>query len=180
MNTTGEVFGYAAGESVLGTILVVTSEQGVVGSFTGEPLETLLLRAKRRFHGTHLKAGANNAKKALAEAFKIHADPSRLFTFPLDIRTTPFRKAVLQAIMDVPPGEFSTYKDIARLAGSPRAMRAVGSTCTENDFMGIVPCHRILHTNENFTTNKDKGALHRHARIQREMAFVTPAKKKKK
>ncbi len=171
-NTTSETFGYAAAESVMGNILAVTSPQGLVGVFSGHPFDVLLLQAQRRFAGHHFKEGLHKAKTALSEALKLLENPTRPYKFPLDMRTTPFRKKVWQAILTVPVGEFSTYKEIAALAGSPRAMRAVGSACTECDFDWVVPCHRILHANENFSTNKDASALRRHALIQRETAYI--------
>ena len=172
MKPTAETFGYAAAESVMGNILVVTSPKGLVGSFTDQPFDILLLQAQRRFTGHPFKPAAHKAKTALTKALAYLENPTKPYTFPLDMRTTPFRKKVWEVILTVPPGEFATYKDIARLAGSPRAMRAVGSACTECDFDGIVPCHRILHTNENFTTPANPSALRRHALIQRERAYL--------
>jgi methylated-DNA-[protein]-cysteine S-methyltransferase len=33
---------------------------------------------------------------------------------------------------------------VARLAGSPRASRAVGTACATNPLPVIVPCHRVI------------------------------------
>jgi len=167
-----ETLGYAAAESMIGNLLVVTSSKGMVGSFSNQPFDVLLLQARRRFTGHHFKENFHKAKAALTAVLATLEDPTHPFTFPLDMRTTPFRKKVWQTILTIPVGEFSTYSDIAKQAGSPRAMRAVGSACTHCDFDGIVPCHRVLHANENFTTNKDSSALRRHAFIQRERAYT--------
>lgn len=54
-----------------------------------------------------------------------------------------FRAKVLQAVKRIPPGRVATYGDIARLARSPRAWRAVGTimrTCGDPR----VPCHRVI------------------------------------
>jgi O-6-methylguanine DNA methyltransferase len=54
-----------------------------------------------------------------------------------------FRARVLRAVRRIPPGRVATYGDIARLAGSPRAWRAVGTimrTCGDQ----AVPCHRVI------------------------------------
>jgi len=56
---------------------------------------------------------------------------------------SPFAVAVLAAVRRIPPGRVATYGDIARLAGRPRAARAVGNImagCTRPD----VPCHRVI------------------------------------
>lgn len=59
------------------------------------------------------------------------------------MRTAPFTARVLDAVRRIPPGRVATYGDIARLAGRPRAWRAVGNimaTCR----VANVPCHRVV------------------------------------
>ena len=54
-----------------------------------------------------------------------------------------FRRRVLAAVRRIPPGRVATYGDIAALAGSPRAWRAVGTVMREcRD--PAVPCHRVI------------------------------------
>ena len=55
----------------------------------------------------------------------------------------PFSRRVLLLVRRIPPGRVATYGDIARLAGRPRAARAVGNVmrgCDRPD----VPCHRVI------------------------------------
>jgi len=50
---------------------------------------------------------------------------------------------VLAAVRRIPAGMVATYGDIAALAGSPRAARAVGSIMREcRD--PFTPCHRVI------------------------------------
>ncbi|HSL21885.1 MAG TPA: MGMT family protein [Vicinamibacterales bacterium] len=54
-----------------------------------------------------------------------------------------FRSAVLAVVRRIPAGRVATYGDVARLAGRPRAWRAVGTimrTCGDP----AVPCHRVI------------------------------------
>lgn len=54
-----------------------------------------------------------------------------------------FRRRVLAAVRRIPSGRVATYGDIAALAGSPRAWRAVGTVMREcRD--PAVPCHRVI------------------------------------
>jgi len=56
---------------------------------------------------------------------------------------TAFARRVLAAVRRIPPGRVATYGDIAALAGSPRAHRAVGSILREcRD--PATPCHRVI------------------------------------
>ena len=56
---------------------------------------------------------------------------------------TAFRQRVLTSVRRVPAGRVATYGDIAALAGTPRAARAVGNIlrrCADP----ATPCHRIV------------------------------------
>ncbi len=68
-----------------------------------------------------------------------------LFDVTLDLEGfPPFFRKVWQAAMKIPPGEVRTYGQLARMAGSPRAARAVGGAMAANPFPLIVPCHRVV------------------------------------
>ena len=54
-----------------------------------------------------------------------------------------FRRRVIAAVRRIPPGRVATYGDIAALAGSPRAWRAVGTIMRESGDPGT-PCHRVI------------------------------------
>jgi O-6-methylguanine DNA methyltransferase len=54
-----------------------------------------------------------------------------------------FADRVLLIVRRIPPGRVATYGDVARLAGRPRAARAVGNimrACRRPD----IPCHRVI------------------------------------
>ncbi|MDY5151920.1 MGMT family protein [Actinotignum urinale] len=46
----------------------------------------------------------------------------------------------------VPYGKTATYKDIAGLAGNPKAVRATGTGCASNLLPIFLPCHRIIRS----------------------------------
>jgi O-6-methylguanine DNA methyltransferase len=54
-----------------------------------------------------------------------------------------FRARVLRAVRRIPPGRVATYGDIAELAGSPRAWRAVGTIMRDCGDPSI-PCQRVI------------------------------------
>ena len=54
-----------------------------------------------------------------------------------------FRARVLAAVRRIPRGRVATYGDIAALAGSPRAHRAVG-TIMRQCRDAATPCHRVI------------------------------------
>lgn len=57
---------------------------------------------------------------------------------------TNFQIKVWEALLRIPPGEVASYGDIARAAGSPRAVRAVGRAVGANPISLLIPCHRVI------------------------------------
>jgi O-6-methylguanine DNA methyltransferase len=56
---------------------------------------------------------------------------------------TDFKTRVLAVVRRIPLGRVATYGDVAKMAGRPRAARAVGNImrdCRRQD----VPCHRVI------------------------------------
>lgn len=56
-----------------------------------------------------------------------------------------FKQRVLRAVARIPSGHVLTYKQVARLAGRPRAWRAVGNVLSKN-YDPKTPCHRVVGT----------------------------------
>ena len=57
---------------------------------------------------------------------------------------SPFERAVLGILTTIPRGEVRPYEWLAREAGSPRAVRAVGNTMAHNPVPLLLPCHRVV------------------------------------
>ncbi len=70
---------------------------------------------------------------------------AQLAEFPLALdAAAPFAQAVYTHMRQIPAGSALTYRDLAALAGNPRAIRAVGNACASNRLLLIVPCHRVV------------------------------------
>jgi O-6-methylguanine DNA methyltransferase len=63
---------------------------------------------------------------------------------PLDVRATAFQWRVWQALQRIPYGRTSTYSEIARTLGQPKAARAVARACATNPVSVLIPCHRVV------------------------------------
>jgi methylated-DNA-[protein]-cysteine S-methyltransferase len=57
---------------------------------------------------------------------------------------TPFAKRVYKVVVSIPIGEVRSYKWVAKRAGSPGACRAVGNILHKNPWPLIIPCHRVV------------------------------------
>jgi methylated-DNA-[protein]-cysteine S-methyltransferase len=67
------------------------------------------------------------------------------FQAPLDLTClTVFQRRVLTACSRLDYGETTTYGELARRIGQPRAARAVGGALARNPIPIVIPCHRVL------------------------------------
>lgn len=69
------------------------------------------------------------------------------FDIPLKMYGTEFQKKVWKELLRIPYGETRSYKQIAENIGNPKACRAVGMANHNNPIAIIVPCHRVIGTN---------------------------------
>ncbi|MBP1628330.1 MAG: cysteine methyltransferase [Holophagaceae bacterium] len=67
---------------------------------------------------------------------------------PLDLEgLSPFHQRVYEVLLATLPGQTLSYGEVALLAGSPGAARAVGQAVARNPLPLLVPCHRVLAAN---------------------------------
>ncbi len=69
------------------------------------------------------------------------------FDLPVDWSLSHgFFRRVLERTARIGYGHVGTYAQVAKEAGSPRAVRAAGNALGSNPVAIVVPCHRILRT----------------------------------
>ena len=73
----------------------------------------------------------------------------KLFEIPFKLNVPPFYKEVLLEVKKVKYGETASYGKIARIAENSKAVRAVGTANAKNPLPIIIPCHRIISSNDN-------------------------------
>lgn len=92
----------------------------------------------------------------------------RAFEVPLDMRGTPFDRAVWRCLLDIPYGETLSYGELAarvepgvfRTDVEPwQRARAVGAANGRNPVSIVVPCHRVIGADGSLTGYG--GGLHR-------------------
>jgi len=82
-----------------------------------------------------------NACTQLNEYF---AGRRKEFDLPLKLNGTEFQVSVLEALQDIPYGQTTSYGEIAKRIGRPKAVRAVGAANGRNPIPIVVPCHRVI------------------------------------
>lgn len=62
-----------------------------------------------------------------------------------------FQQRVYTFVKLIPKGKITTYGQIAKMAGSPNAARAVGQCMKNNPDQKIIPCHRVVSSSGKLT-----------------------------
>ena len=73
------------------------------------------------------------------------------FDLALILEGTDFQKRVWTALRKIPYGETISYKELAEMIGSPKAVRAVGAANGANPIPIIIPCHRVIGNDGSLT-----------------------------
>ncbi len=138
---------YTTLDTPIGPLLVVQGERGVVRiAFEGEPEDVTLAGVAANLGPRIVRSDRELAGTRDALSAYLEGDDDTL-ALPVDLTLArgPFRRAVLDTLhREVARGEVITYGELAREAGSPRAVRAVGTACATNPVPIVVPCHRVL------------------------------------
>lgn len=86
---------------------------------------------------------------------------------------TPFQVSVFHALLNIPYGQTRSYKDIAQFIGKPKAYRAVGQACKRNPIGIMVPCHRVIGSDQSLTGYSGKDFIElKKALLDLEKKFV--------
>jgi methylated-DNA-[protein]-cysteine S-methyltransferase len=137
---------YRTVDTPVGTLLLAATPAGLVRVAYGpvpEALSALADKVSPRI--LHAPGRLDSVARQLDEYF---AGTRRSFDVPLDLRlATGFRRAVLDHLPDIAYGRTESYAEVAAAAGSPRAVRAVGTACALNPVPIVVPCHRVVLSN---------------------------------
>ena len=74
-------------------------------------------------------------------------------SFDLNLKPggTEFQLQVLEELQKIPYGTTTSYGDIAKRIGRPKAVRAVGAANGRNPIPIIIPCHRVIGSTGDMT-----------------------------
>jgi methylated-DNA-[protein]-cysteine S-methyltransferase len=138
---------YRVVDSPVGALLLAATEAGLVRvAFAIEDHDTVLQALADRISPRILNSPArlDRCARELDEYFA-----GRRHTFDLDLDwrlSAGFRSTVLHHLPEIEYGRTASYATVARLAGNPTAVRAVGSACATNPLPLVVPCHRVVRS----------------------------------
>lgn len=130
---------YGTYTTPFGDLLLAASDGGLTHALF-EDEASALQRIVRDIPKARLMAAEDPQHKAALAYFQPGLPPN----ISLNVKATVFQATVWRALLDVPLGRTSTYKEIAEHIDKPTASRAVGGAVGRNPVSFFIPCHRIL------------------------------------
>ena len=134
-------------DSPLGSLLVAATRKGLVRlAYPDEHRDRVLQELSEKVSPRLLESSErlDEIRRWLDEYFEGRGrDLELVVDYAL---TKGFVRRVLRATARIPFGQLSTYRVVARRAGSPNAYRAAGNALGSNPIPIVVPCHRVIHS----------------------------------
>lgn len=131
---------YGFHSSLFGSALFAATDKGLCAlAFADEGEEDAALAdlrsrwPKAEFHRND-SATASYAKAILTDRAPV----------PVQLFGTPWQLKVWQALLAIPEGTVTSYRNIASVCCTPRAARATGAAIGRNPISYLIPCHRVL------------------------------------
>lgn len=140
--------------SPLGDIVVKGSETHI------QYLKFVSVGVKGEVDSLQLPNWANSCRQQLERYFKGEYFE---FNLPIDPQGTEFQQRVWEALSDVKHGVFASYQQLAFKIGNAKAVRAVASANARNPIWLIIPCHRVIGSDN--TLRGYAGGLERKAKL---------------
>lgn len=138
---------YRTVDTPVGSLLLAATEQGLVRvAFPGQDHDAVLDALAEQVSPRVLAAPAR-LDAVSAQLDEYFTGRRQEFDVPLDLRLSKgFRRAVLAHLPRIAYGGTESYAQVAAAAGSPRAVRAVGTACATNPLPVVIPCHRVVRS----------------------------------
>lgn len=137
---------YASTHSPVGKIHLLATQESLAALY----FESQVEKMKIRFNSHTRNRNRQNPWLMRAEAFlacyfagDLNYTPDINLTLP----GTALQRKVWEALTMVQPGETRTYAQIAAIIDRPKAVRAVATAIGHNPISILIPCHRVVGSN---------------------------------
>ncbi|MEU4250475.1 methylated-DNA--[protein]-cysteine S-methyltransferase [Amycolatopsis sp. NPDC026612] len=142
---------YCTADTPVGSLLLAATEQGLVKvAFDRQDHDAVLAELAAAISPRILRA-RSRLEPVLRQLDEYFGGERHTFDVPLDFRLARgFRRAVLDHLPAIAYGHTESYAQVAAAAGSPKAVRAVGTACALNPLPVVVPCHRVVRSDGSY------------------------------
>jgi methylated-DNA-[protein]-cysteine S-methyltransferase len=143
-NQQGTIYIGKLTSSPIGPIWAAISDRGLVAVEVSAK-QGALNKQLNRLGFQEIVIDQGKTSPALLQISEYLHGERKTFDLPIDWSVlTPFQERALRTTYEIPYGQVSTYGEIARQLGNPRAARAVGRAEATNPMPLVLPCHRVL------------------------------------
>jgi methylated-DNA-[protein]-cysteine S-methyltransferase len=145
----------------IGTLLIIFDEEDRLRALDWDDYEARMRRLLRLQYGSEVELREGSAPKPIRDSLNAYfaGDFSALDAIEVETAGTPFQRKLWTALRGIRPGTTSTYGALAAQIGVPAAVRAVGAANGANPISIVLPCHRVIGSNQRLTGYG--GGLHR-------------------
>lgn len=132
---------YSFYETAYGLALVASTRQGICYVGFGDK-DRMLASLRKKYPRSGVREQESDCHKSALDYIRNQKVPE----LPLHVSGTDFQLRVWKALLQIPLGELSSYREIAHAVNRPKAVRAVGSAIGDNPVSYIIPCHRVIRS----------------------------------
>ena len=141
-------------DTPIGEMILIADRDGNLRVIDWTDHEARMFKFLERHYGKgKFKLTPTRNPNGLSQAIRryFNGDLTAIDNLPTKTNGTPFQRQVWQALREIPLGTTTSYGELAKRIGRPKAVRAVGLANGSNPVGVIVPCHRVVGSNGSLT-----------------------------
>jgi methylated-DNA-[protein]-cysteine S-methyltransferase len=137
----------------IGALLIVFDDEERLRALDWDDYEPRMRRLLRLQYGGEIELREGSAPERMRESLNAYfaGDFSALDSIAVETGGTPFQRKLWMALRTIPSGQTSTYGALAQKIGAPKAVRAVGTANGANPISIVLPCHRVIGSDQRIT-----------------------------
>lgn len=135
---------YGFAPSPFGRILMATAPRGIchLSFIDNKSEQTAINEIETTWPQAKLQRDTSGTETLAKNIFS--QTPAKNSPLQAYVQGTNFQIRVWKALLKIPAGELSSYKQISDSIGNPKASRAVGTAIGRNPLAFLIPCHRVI------------------------------------
>lgn len=141
-------------DTPIGVMLIITDEEGRLRALDWLDEQNRMHQLMcQQYRGHTVTLQETSLLSPSAQAMQAYFSGNIAVIDQLEVATggTDFQRQVWVALRTIPHGKTISYRELAIRIGSPKAMRAVGMANGANPVSIVLPCHRVIGSNQSLT-----------------------------
>ena len=138
----------------VGQMLIVQDQEQRIRALDWEEYRDRMDKLFKRYYPNHdVTLTCGDGSGMILDALERYVAGELYAINDLKVETggTAFQRSVWQMLREIPCGKTWSYGELARRIGSPTASRAVGMANGANPIGVVVPCHRVIGSDNKLT-----------------------------